>query len=392
MDVLQISLNVLNSYKAYIASGNYFKVNEKHQKTDIVSKENEAVNLRKYDQNIHLEPTRETGILLIETIEKEIVRFLFDGPICVKSNVWFCVMMYNSSLSYEMIAPTEYKVRETLGDNYMLGIKPKFYISNIYSVLYQTRWKNQPERDFKHNYWELTYVDYGTIICEIDDKNYILNKDDIMFFTSNQNHKIRNTSSKPAAYITITFDINIEKETFEILGNRVLQADGVARRLVKEMLSEYNLNLDFFYEAIASKLLNLIIYLYRLTRKNVPNGKIISDNIDVQDTLIRHSLKIIEDNLPQKVSAEFIANKLYISSTHFRKLFKKEMEVSVSEYIRNRKLEQAREMILKRSYTITQISDMLEFCSVCYFSSEFKNKYGVQPKEYEKSIGREYNK
>lgn len=389
MDVLQISPAILKTYKKYIANANSFRSHNDFQTQDVVLKEGEGVNLRQYDKTIYLEPTEETGILLIETDESNITRFLFDGPICVKENVWFCVMMYNTTLSYQQFAPLECKVREALGNNYMLAIKPNFHISNIYSVLYQTRWSKERERNFKHSYWELTYVDYGTIICEVDKKLYTLNKDDIMFFTSNQLHKVKNISNQPASYFTITFDINTEGADFEVLGNRILHGDAVIRRLIKEMLSEYNLSLAFFYEVIAAELLRLIVHIYRLTQTSFSKKTIITnENMDVQDPLIRHCLQIIEENLPSKVSAEFIASKLFISSTHLRKLFKEELDISISEYIRNRKLEQAKQMMLNKKYTITQISDMLEFCSVCYFSSEFKNKFGVQPKEYEKSIGR----
>ena len=36
--------------------------------------------------------------------------------------------------------------------------------------------------------------------------------------------------------------------------------------------------------------------------------------------------------------------------------------------------------------TVTEVSEMMNYCSIHYFSSEFKKKYGYPPSEYANKI------
>ena len=50
------------------------------------------------------------------------------------------------------------------------------------------------------------------------------------------------------------------------------------------------------------------------------------------------------------------------------------------------KLNQAKIMIHEHNQTISEISDILGFTSIHYFSRKFKLQYGISPTDYAKSI------
>lgn len=60
--------------------------------------------------------------------------------------------------------------------------------------------------------------------------------------------------------------------------------------------------------------------------------------------------------------------------------------MGVAEYIKTRRLQKARHLLEEGDYSITQVSDMLGYCSICYFSSEFKNQFGKNPSDYVKDF------
>ena len=99
-------------------------------------------------------------------------------------------------------------------------------------------------------------------------------------------------------------------------------------------------------------------------------------------------ISYIDENLANNLSQEVLAKKLAISTSYLSKLFQKELGKSPGEYIRQRRLDEAKHLIQCGVYTITQVSDLLGYCSVTYFSTEFKKYYGVTPREYSKSVSR----
>lgn len=62
------------------------------------------------------------------------------------------------------------------------------------------------------------------------------------------------------------------------------------------------------------------------------------------------------------------------------------MGCGIIDYFIDLKLRKAMELIKKGQLTITEISDILGFSSVSYFSRLFKNRINVTPTEYHKSI------
>ena len=67
-------------------------------------------------------------------------------------------------------------------------------------------------------------------------------------------------------------------------------------------------------------------------------------------------------------------------------LFHKKEGIRLIEYINNKKLEKSKEMIRSGQYTITQISEMLGYSSIHYFSRLFKSTYSISPSEYAKAL------
>ena len=80
-----------------------------------------------------------------------------------------------------------------------------------------------------------------------------------------------------------------------------------------------------------------------------------------------------------------IAKNLNISSSYLRKLFAKEVKMTVGEYVRQQVLATAAEDLRKQHLSIKEISEKYGFCDQFYFSRLFKNQFKVSPSQYRKS-------
>ena len=67
-------------------------------------------------------------------------------------------------------------------------------------------------------------------------------------------------------------------------------------------------------------------------------------------------------------------------------LFQKNLQISPGEYIRRIKLQESKQMIRENNLNFTEIAAALQYSTVHHFSRQFKEKFGVSPSEYAKSL------
>ena len=93
-------------------------------------------------------------------------------------------------------------------------------------------------------------------------------------------------------------------------------------------------------------------------------------------------VEYIHANLQQDLKLETIADYLGMNPTYLSRLFKKEMKVSISSYIKTKRLESAANLLQYTNYTISEISEYLNFSSQSHFTSSFQKQYKMTPKRY----------
>lgn len=83
----------------------------------------------------------------------------------------------------------------------------------------------------------------------------------------------------------------------------------------------------------------------------------------------------------ESISISHLAKLCAVSETYFRKLFKKQHNVSPQQYIMNLKLEFAFHLLGSNLYTVSEVSQKSGFQDPKYFSRIFKQYYGYTPHE-----------
>ena len=87
----------------------------------------------------------------------------------------------------------------------------------------------------------------------------------------------------------------------------------------------------------------------------------------------------------RNVDMNKIAEKLGYSKEYLYRIFRKEMGISVNNYLQNVRLEKAKEYMSETSkYKIYEICEMVGYEDQVYFSKIFKKKYKISPKDFQK--------
>lgn len=92
--------------------------------------------------------------------------------------------------------------------------------------------------------------------------------------------------------------------------------------------------------------------------------------------------KYIEMHITQKLNLNEVAAIYNISPNYLSSLFKKYNDCGYSEYITERKIAKAKEMMQDSTIKVYEIADALGFESAFYFSKVFKKVEGISPTEY----------
>ncbi|MFW7431376.1 PocR ligand-binding domain-containing protein [Vagococcus carniphilus] len=97
---------------------------------------------------------------------------------------------------------------------------------------------------------------------------------------------------------------------------------------------------------------------------------------------IRKALTYIQKNLSRPITLEEVANQVYLSQYYFSKLFKKEMNINFVTYVNQRRIEEAKKLLVESSLSIETISRNLGFSQPSYFIKTFRSMTSSTPANY----------
>ncbi len=92
--------------------------------------------------------------------------------------------------------------------------------------------------------------------------------------------------------------------------------------------------------------------------------------------------QIIEANLFSQVSVEDLAQKTNLSVSSFKREFAKLYDGTPANYIKNKRLERASELLLTSDNRITEIAFECGFNDLANFTKSFHNKYNTSPTNF----------
>lgn len=109
----------------------------------------------------------------------------------------------------------------------------------------------------------------------------------------------------------------------------------------------------------------------RLLAKKAGTSKPVVDCIDY-----------IYAHIQERITVDDLAVYTGLSPSHLSRLFKKETGISISDYIREKKVAKAQELLRFCSLSLIEISNFLSFSSQSHFTQLFREFTGMTPKKY----------
>lgn len=112
---------------------------------------------------------------------------------------------------------------------------------------------------------------------------------------------------------------------------------------------------------------------------------IVTNQQRTQQNPLSDAVKYIEENISDySLSNIDIANHIGISEVYFRKKFHAEYNTTPKQFILNKRIEKAKQMLIDTQLKITDIAEQCGFSSLYHFCRAFKEKTGFTPTQFSK--------
>jgi AraC-like DNA-binding protein len=109
-------------------------------------------------------------------------------------------------------------------------------------------------------------------------------------------------------------------------------------------------------------------------------------NPQSQNKYVNIILKYINDNITSPLSLTDVCQAVHLSKEYVARVFKKEMGITVTDYIIRQKLDLAKNMLSSDEMSLRNISEKLGYQDYNYFSRLFKRHYGISPMKMKKDL------
>lgn len=284
------------------------------------------------------------------------------------------------------------ELNENISNNKLYPIesftyKPLVPTITVKSILGEYYLVRGPKYDFPgeiHNFWEITYIDDGELITEVEGKEFCLTSHNLLFYAPKQEHSQK--TNKTCSYLTIIFDMNIIENDADLLKYKIFEIDQKESELLSHFIKASSENNEYKNDILITLLQSLVVALLSKHESSKKASVNTSMQQRYQNELISEIALYIQENIYSPITVEDICYKFAMSRSSIQTLFKENLDITPKQYISDLKFSKAKQMIKNSVYSISEISRMCGFSSIHYFSRKFKEKYGVTPTSYAKSI------
>jgi len=283
-------------------------------------------------------------------------------------------------------------------------LNEELVIKKIVSVHYFEYAKDYVFEGEKHDFWEFLYVDKGEVEVMADTLGYKLKQGEMIFHKPNEFHNVWANGKIAPNLVVISFEC--KSKAIYYFENKILSIGDYEKNLLVQIIKEAKeaystpLNLPslkkleerqnpiFGCEQLVKIYLEqLLIYMIRKGNDIKAESRISSAVKErYNEDMSKKVIAFLTENVNSKLTFDDVCQYSRLGKTKLKVLFKETTGVSVMEFYKNLKIEEAKRMIREEQYNFTEIADILGYTSIHYFSRHFKKVIGMTPSQFASSV------
>ncbi len=252
----------------------------------------------------------------------------------------------------------------------------------------------------RHNYYEIFIFTKGGGIHDIDFQTFNIESRSVHYVSPGQVHQVKRELDSYGYVILFSRDFYyLNAQNTNILSELPFLNNNNPRPIlelnendyasfistVDKLHEEYHSNNPMKEEILRSYLNILLIESKRNFKDEEPH----SDSGNTQ--LLQQFRTALENNFTKLHKVSEYATSLAVSEKHLNDALKKSMGKTASEMIQGRIILEAKRLFMHSDLSNKEIAYFLSFDDPSHFSKFFKNKVGLSPNDFRKSIQERYD-
>lgn len=279
----------------------------------------------------------------------------------------------------------------------------KININAVYTIHYFKYGQNFRFENESHDFWELVYIDSGSAVVVCNDKKINIKQSEGFLHRPNSTHNIY-TNKEFANSAIVSFEC--KSPLIDEIAEKVIKFSEFDKILLNKIINEAKLsytdklndlylkkmnkasNAPFAGEQIIKNSIELLLISLLRSETDDSTPKEISSIATGSDKIVESIKNILKEKLEnsQNINLDELSFLLGFSKSHIKTQFKKKTGFSILQFFISLKIDKAKKLLSQQKYTVSEISDLLGFSSVYYFSRQFKIHTNMSPSKYSASI------
>lgn len=261
------------------------------------------------------------------------------------------------------------------------------YMSNLNIELYTAAYNSCDltwrDLDYTPDYSKLYYICDGDGWLKIDGQEYFPKKGQLILMPEGVQQSYSYINEHPYRKYWCHFRVTIGGvNLFNFIQTEHLclpQHAELVTQLFEELVTLHNSNEIYAPLLAKSKLMELFAHFMMSINEESIRYK---HRTSVEK--LAQVLAYIEEHIEQNVTIDELAEVACMHPNYFIRIFKQQMGVPPLQYITRKKMNQAKELLLTSTCSISEIADQLGFHDMFYFSKQFKKNIGTTPTAFRK--------
>ena len=395
-------MQIETSNTAFLPYGSVYQKMDDQLRAQLLRQSHTVSTQRYLSQFLHfscdtyLEIQNGLGLLLVSTDPHTapIEKFSMNYRVHIKPNIYFSIVSTTQEMVVDIYCDSTYSMDiVALAAPYEVRpVLPRIQVQEILGCFYRIRSPGYLFTGENHNFFELTYVDSGTMRTEVDGVLYELKEKELILYGPGQFHRQSTPADQPVSYLTILFDMGTPSadtppDWYKPLLNRVFAYSPKIYSLMKTVVQESTTALPYMDSLVQCLVSELIVRLLQ-GEFNVSSAATPANlaRQNYRDELFEKVIGYVESKLYEPLTIADICQQFSLSRSSLQLLFKNVVNQSPKKYISDMKLEKSCQLLRENKYTVSEVAVKLGYSSIHYFSNAFHQKYHVSPSEYAKRI------